>query len=1023
VTCYRFASYRLDTERVELSGPDGPIDIEPQVYGVLRHLLEAGGRLVTKEELLDEVWGDRFVSESAMTTRIKQARRVIGDDGARQWAIRTVHGRGYRFELDVTVEPDGVAATAEPGPGTETGERAEPVLRPLPPGLRPEARRPFVGRHEELAAAQTLLDGEGRRGLAWIWLPGEPGIGKTRTAAQIAARARQRGVDVLYGRCSEELSVPYQPVIEALRSVTDHLDGEALRLALGPMPRELVRLLPELPARLADLTPPDRSDPDTERYRLYEAVLGWLGRAAEDRQVMLVIDDAHWATASTVQLLRHLGDRATVAGITLVITARDTAPDESSALSDLLGLHAGSPSHVVLRLGGLDEAAVADLLAVMGGSGADGTGLDVAEALHLTAGNPLLLQTLERDDGQTVDLRRAVRRRLARLAPPVPETLTIASVIGLEFDTGLLSTVAERHELDVLDDLEEAVDAGLLTDLGTDEFRFAHALIRGSLRDEVSSGRRARLHARIGAALEARAGSAPDDVRTALAHHYGEAARAIPALRPAAVEHLRQAAARASAQLSYPDAVRYLEAARQLVDRSDRALGARLALDQGEAEMRAGYSRLALRSFEAAYGDARTIADADLLAAAAIGYEEANWRPGGSGGGPAVDRLLTARAAVPIDDRVTQMRLMTALTRAYAHAGRLDDSHATYREAAGLVGEVGDPEMEARLLNVHLAAAWDKPDVPDALPKLERLAGLLEHVDDVEVRILARQIEARHMAHCGLMDRYRAASAALQAETAALHSTFWTYVAATHHTLISLYEGRLDEAEAAADAANSLAERLVEEDTSGSYGLTMFLIRREQDRLAPLAGLVRHIVDADGGRTLWTPGLGLILAETGRWAEAGEVLDDLRRADFAFPVDAMWSTVTALVIDLAVRLGDRDACHRLHELYTDQAGKVVVTGHGVVCLGSADRFLGLLALTCGDLPVAERHLLEAAGLDEANGSPLWAGHARLGLARVRHRQGRVAEAVALSTAVGREARRRGHRYLARQAAELSQRLG
>ncbi|MDH5290375.1 MAG: hypothetical protein OEY41_10300, partial [Acidimicrobiia bacterium] len=216
--------------------------------------------------------------------------------------------------------------------------------------------------------------------------------------------------------------------------------------------------------------------------------------------------------------------------------------------------------------------------------------------------------------------------------------------------------------------------------------------------------------------------------------------------------------------------------------------------------------------------------------------------------------------------------------------------------------------------------------------------------------------------------------------------------------------------------------RLVEEDTSGSYGLTMFLIRREQDRLAPLAGLVRHIVDADAdadaGWTLWTPGLGLILAETGRSAEACEILAELRRADFAFPVDAMWSTVMALVIDLAVRLGDVDACHRLHDHYADQAGKVVVTGHGVVCLGSADRFLGMLALTCGELQMAEWHLMRAVVLDQTSGSPLWAGHARLGLAHVRHRQGRTAEAVALSAAVGRVAVRHGHRYLHRQAEEL-----
>jgi pimeloyl-ACP methyl ester carboxylesterase/DNA-binding winged helix-turn-helix (wHTH) protein len=97
----RFGEFELDQDRFELRRNGEPVLVEPQVFDVLVHLLSNRDRLVTKDELLDEVWGTRFVTESSLTTRIKAARRAVGDDGQRQAVIRTVHGRGYRFVADV----------------------------------------------------------------------------------------------------------------------------------------------------------------------------------------------------------------------------------------------------------------------------------------------------------------------------------------------------------------------------------------------------------------------------------------------------------------------------------------------------------------------------------------------------------------------------------------------------------------------------------------------------------------------------------------------------------------------------------------------------------------------------------------------------------------------------------------------------------------------------------------------------------------------------------------------------------
>jgi pimeloyl-ACP methyl ester carboxylesterase/DNA-binding winged helix-turn-helix (wHTH) protein len=121
---YLFDGYELDIARLEIRLDGEALPVEPQVFDVLAHLVTHRDRVVLKEELLDSVWGDRFVSESALTSRIKAARRIIGDDGATQRSIRTVHGRGYRFVADVREGVPSAVAAGVPGP---------PDVDPLPP--------------------------------------------------------------------------------------------------------------------------------------------------------------------------------------------------------------------------------------------------------------------------------------------------------------------------------------------------------------------------------------------------------------------------------------------------------------------------------------------------------------------------------------------------------------------------------------------------------------------------------------------------------------------------------------------------------------------------------------------------------------------------------------------------------------------------------------------------------------------------------------------------------------------------
>ncbi|MCP3935169.1 MAG: hypothetical protein GY708_07330, partial [Actinomycetia bacterium] len=171
---HRWDDFELDTASRRLVGLAGDVHIEPQVFDVLLLLVEERDRVVPKEEILDAVWGDQFVSESALTTRIKEARRALGDDGRTQKYIRNAHGHGYQF---VGV----VDALASPVHSTAPNEAAAPVPLRLAIDITVDDEFPFVGRTAELVAAESLLE-EARRVGARLFIGGPPGVGKSRLA-------------------------------------------------------------------------------------------------------------------------------------------------------------------------------------------------------------------------------------------------------------------------------------------------------------------------------------------------------------------------------------------------------------------------------------------------------------------------------------------------------------------------------------------------------------------------------------------------------------------------------------------------------------------------------------------------------------------------------------------------------------------------------------------------------------------------------------------------------------------------
>jgi predicted ATPase/DNA-binding winged helix-turn-helix (wHTH) protein len=171
-----FGTFELDTGAVELRHRGELVAVEPRVFDVLVYLVRHRDRVVPKEELLDEVWGDRFVSESALSSCVRHIRRVLGDDGTAQRLIRTARGRGYRFvapveSRDVEVAPEAAPASDRPV-----------VLHSLPPD-----RTPLFGRDEDVAAAADAVADH-----RLVTLLGMGGVGKTRLAVAVARAVLDR---------------------------------------------------------------------------------------------------------------------------------------------------------------------------------------------------------------------------------------------------------------------------------------------------------------------------------------------------------------------------------------------------------------------------------------------------------------------------------------------------------------------------------------------------------------------------------------------------------------------------------------------------------------------------------------------------------------------------------------------------------------------------------------------------------------------------------------------------------------
>ena len=492
-------------------------------------------RRMLAEELGLEPSPELVALERALLTPQSPKQRpdtTLGADVVRHLTgSHSTHRHVRRPPLELKGFPDPVDAC-------EVASGEEVASAWLPRRLAEAVRSSCVGREREL---ETLRDAwasvkAGRRRLALV--SGEPGIGKTRLVAELASSAGDS--TIAYGWCDHDTSAAFFPWLSVVRSLArSHPD--VLADAVAPtLATELHRLVPELGPGVV----PAAGDASLTRMYLLDAIDTFLGGVSARQPVLVVLDDLHWADGSTLAVIRHLLRSDRDEPLLIVGTYRDTEVDRTDLLARNLHDLQREPGSVRVMLSGLRRDSVGVLIADRAGHAASDEFVDLI--YDETEGNPYFTEEVLAhlaetgavvknvhgewvntvplsDVGVPEGIRDTLGRRLSRLPVETNEVLSVAAVVGREFDVVVVGDVLSLARLDVIERLEPALDARLVH-LGTASSvgSFAHALVRESLLDEMRSTRRTRLHWLVGHAFASRPGIAP----AVVAHHLCEGALA-----------------------------------------------------------------------------------------------------------------------------------------------------------------------------------------------------------------------------------------------------------------------------------------------------------------------------------------------------------------------------------------------------------------------------------------------------------------------------------------------------------------
>lgn len=537
---YEFPPFRLDTANHCLlksgsSGKDTRIHLPPKAFSILKYLVANADRLVTHNELLNNVWPDTFVQPEVLASHIRDLRAALGDDARKPKYIETVARRGYRFIAIVDNIHLTPVASVELSDGRLVGRDS-----------------PFAKLQQCYRAATV-----GKRQL--VFVTGEPGIGKTVLCREFLRRIRTTGEPcyIAWGQCIEGYGVqePYFPMLKAI--------GELCRAEGERVTRVFRTKAPTCIVQFSDLlTPKQRAELELEvrgatSGRMLREVLDALETLAESRPLIIVLDDLQWVDPATVDVISEFARRQQQARILLIGTLRplDVVLNENpiKTLKDELLAHRLCSE---ISLMGLTEYDIVEYLAAISAEGdlrnaladliyrrSEGNPLFMVAALEhsfeqgllFEEGGQLRLKTpldqLDLDIPQS--LRLMIEAQLDRLSAEERRVLEVASVAGAVFSPAVIAAASERTVEDTEDlchnlarrnqIISTAGAQRLANDTISALYQFVHVLYRDVLYEQQAPGRRSTRHQLIGTQLENLYEGHPEEVAAELALHFEHA--------------------------------------------------------------------------------------------------------------------------------------------------------------------------------------------------------------------------------------------------------------------------------------------------------------------------------------------------------------------------------------------------------------------------------------------------------------------------------------------------------------------
>jgi tetratricopeptide (TPR) repeat protein len=944
----------------------------------------AHGDVVRRAGVLEGSAVDEAVS---LAGRAERGQVLVGD------AVELLAGSGHRF-------------ARHPGAAAELEWEGGPEV-PMPDGLLAATRRgACVGRGRELELLLRDLDAVRVGERRVVLLTGEPGIGKTRLAAEAGLAAHARGALVLYGRSDEGMAVPYQAFAEALGHLISNAPEELIESA-GPALGKLGSLVPAARERAGAADAPEDGH-GGERYVLFGAAGALLSAVSVRQPVVLVLDDLHWADVPTVLLMHHLLALPSRPRLLVVATCRPVEMTDGTDLAAALAQLRRDERVTEIELGGLGEGDVLDLVEELAGAELAERERLYARALHReTDGNPLFVSEVIRGlggrdeiaaaaatlgDGSgdaalavPASLRELIVARAAALGTETLAVLEAAAVVGHEFDAGLLARVirnpAQRaspplqaSEMDderLADVLDGAERAALIVHVAGRPGRFAfhHLLIGHTLYEHLGAARRARLHRRVAEALEELTGDSPGARAGEIARHWAEAS---PPDRERALRWAELAGRHALREIDPDAALRWLGMALELHGPAEDARRCSILIALGVAQRKHGDARFRETLLEAARLG-RRLDEPKLLVRAAIENTRGFVSDAGEVDSERVAMLEAALEAVGSGDSRERAVLLGMLAFELSFAPDREPRVALADEALAVARRLGDPRTLCYVLGARSMPIWAPETLDERVACTAESVRLADGLGDPLARFHALHWRGVALVQTGEIEELRRVVRRQHDLAGRLGEPSARWLALYDEATVAAIGGRLADAEVLASEALEIATDSGQPDALSLYASQLTNIRYEQGRLAELQPMIAETAADHPGIPSFRALLALAYLEGELPFEAAELLAAERPDEL--PRDMTWLACAVLWALVCAAVGDATRGESLYALLRPYSDQVVYTG--ISAWGDVDHALGRLATVAGRHDDAARHLGRSIARYTAIGAPVWLARATL----------------------------------------------